>query len=287
MLKKIGKINIIWLVLLLLLFSSLAFQNLVSAYTWAFIKLVLPLIGFALFLICLLLLLFKRKTRKFAMVISLLLSLISISPFLVTLNILPIAYPAKIDETTPQLTVAFPLEEKTSVGWGGDKIADNLPHAMWASERWAYDFVMRPFDVGSEKLSDYGIYQQKVFAPVDGTVISAKDSEADIPAGSENFKSSEGNHVYLKVNQTGTYILLNHLAKNSVTVKVGDKVKVGQELGLVGNSGSTSEPHLHIHHQRQNPLKVKYSILAEGLPLYFLIDGQSEMPVKGTEITPK
>lgn len=40
---------------------------------------------------------------------------------------------------------------------------------------------------------------------------------------------------------------LAHLQKGSVRVETGDPVKMGQSIALVGNSGNTSEPHLHIH----------------------------------------
>lgn len=282
--KKIGIRNIVWVVLLAMLLGSLLLGNLISAYSWALIKLILPIIGLFLFFISLLLLIFRPKSRNLAMFISLILSLITISPILVTMNKIPIPYPATLNRVKPALTVAFPMKKDTIVGWGGDQMADNLPHAMWASERWAYDLVMEPYNVGSAELSDYGIYDQPVLSPIDGTVVAAKDSEKDIAAGTEEFISSEGNHVYLKVKKTGTYLLLNHLKQDSVEVKVGDEVSVGQELGRIGNSGSTSEPHLHIHHQRQNPNDVPYPVLAEGLPLYFSIDGKKEMPVKGTEI---
>lgn len=284
MIKKIGIRNIIWIVVLAILLSSLLLSNLISAYSWALIKLVLPIIGLFLFLISLLLMIFRPKSRNLAMLISLVLSLLTISPLLVTMNKIPIPYPANLNRVTPELTVAFPLDRDTVVGWGGDKMEENLPHAMWASEKWAYDLVMEPYSVGTPELSDYGIYDQSVFSPVEGTVVAAKDSEKDIPAETEDFIFSEGNHVYLKVKKTGTYILLNHLKQDSVEVEVGDKVNVGQKLGRIGNSGSTSEPHLHIHHQRQNPNEVPYPVLAEGLPLYFSIDGKKVMPVKGTEI---
>ncbi|MNW65229.1 putative peptidase [compost metagenome] len=96
----------------------------------------------------------------------------------------------------------------------------------------------------------------------------------------------EGNYVYIKIDETGTYLLLNHLRKDSVLVNVGDHVNAGDRLGHVGNSGSTSEPHLHIHHQRQDPTKTLSPILAEGFPLFFNgIDAES-MPQKGTIVTP-
>lgn len=70
-------------------------------------------------------------------------------------------------------------------------------------------------------------------------------------------------------------------------VKVGDHVKEGDIIGRVGNSGSTSEPHLHIHHQRQNPIKTIYPIFAEGLPLYFKNTDGKPMSDKDSIITPK
>ncbi len=63
-------------------------------------------------------------------------------------------------------------------------------------------------------------------------------------------------------------------------VQIGDYVQVGDYLGRVGNSGTTSEPNLHIHHQRHDPTKT-HIMLAEGLPLYFKTDGDKFMPVKG------
>ncbi|BCJ96378.1 hypothetical protein acsn021_39470 [Anaerocolumna cellulosilytica] len=106
----------------------------------------------------------------------------------------------------------------------------------------------------------------------------------DISPNTEAFKSVEGNHVYIKIKETGTYLLLNQFKKGSITVKTGDYVMKGETIGYVGNSSSSSEPHLHIHHQRQNPTKMLIPVFAEGLPLYFEgIQGEN-MPVKGTVV---
>ena len=51
-------------------------------------------------------------------------------------------------------------------------------------------------------------------------------------------------------------MVLAHLKKGSIKVKEGQHVNEGEFLAQVGNSGSSSEPHLHIHHQRQDPSKV-------------------------------
>lgn len=56
----------------------------------------------------------------------------------------------------------------------------------------------------------------------------------------------DGNHVVLDLGH-GVYAFYAHMQKNSVTVKVGDRVRRGQVLGLLGNTGNTSAPHLHFH----------------------------------------
>lgn len=66
--------------------------------------------------------------------------------------------------------------------------------------------------------------------------------------------------------------MLTHFQMGTIAVSVGDEVKAGDYLGRVGNSGTTSEPHLHIHHQRQDPTKTIHPILAEGLPLLFIVN---------------
>jgi murein DD-endopeptidase MepM/ murein hydrolase activator NlpD len=59
----------------------------------------------------------------------------------------------------------------------------------------------------------------------------------------------------------GVYAFYAHLQPGSIKVKVGDKVRRGQVLGLVGNSGNSTEPHLHFHLSDANsPLG------CEGLP---------------------
>lgn len=106
--------------------------------------------------------------------------------------------------------------------------------------------------------------------------------EDDILLNTEEFISMAGNHVYIEIEETGTYLLQNHLLKDSIAVNVGDRVKIGDYLDKVRNTGTTSEPHLHIHHQKQNPNHVILPTFAEGLPLYFYNDEKIKyMPVKG------
>nr|WP_088327265.1 M23 family metallopeptidase [Bacillus cereus] len=197
-------------------------------------------------------------------------------------NIGGLAYPADIHSMSPKVVVRFPLNERALVGWGGDRLETNY-HVIKPNERWAYDIIIPPTEVKSSKLEDYGIYGADLLAPASGTVVSINNDETDLIPGSDDFQSMAGNHIYLRLDETGTFLILAHLKKGSIHVREGQHVNEGEFLAQVGNSGSSSEPHLHIHHQRQDPSKVSM-FLAEGLPLYFQTEKGAMMPEKGTYI---
>ncbi len=170
-------------------------------------------------------------------------------------NIGRLAYPADVHSTSPKVVVRFPLNERALIGWGGDRLETNY-HVIKPNERWAYDILIPPAEVKSSKLEDYGIYGAKVMAPATGTVVSINNDEKDVEPGSDDFQSMAGNHIYIRLDESGTYLILAHLKQGSIKVKEGQHVNEGEFLAQVGNSGSSSEPHLHIHHQRQDPSKV-------------------------------
>jgi murein DD-endopeptidase MepM/ murein hydrolase activator NlpD len=287
-LKAFGYINLIVLIILIIMWVTVFFvQGLPGAVSWGVLKLIIPFTGIPAILINIVLLIknLLRKQTISRRIAGVLVSGTAIFPILLTMNVLLLAYPADITKVSPAVTVAWPFKEEAVIGFGGDRVEDNLPHAVWASERWAYDIVMEPYNTGSKETASYGIWNKEVYSPVSGVVVEAYDEEEDIRANTEEFISSEGNHVYIRIASTGTYLLLNHLKKDSVALKTGDEVEAGDYIGRVGNSGSTSEPHLHIHHQRQDPTKMVLPVFAEGLPLYF--EGiKDSMPVKDTIITP-
>ncbi len=197
-------------------------------------------------------------------------------------NIGGLAYPANVQSVSPKIVVRFPLNERALVGWGGDRLETNY-HVIKPNERWAYDILIPPAEVKSSKLEDYGIYGAKVMAPATGTVVSINNDEKDVEPGSDDFQSMAGNHIYIRLDESGTYLILAHLKQGSIKVKEGQHVNEGEFLAQVGNSGSSSEPHLHIHHQRQDPSKVSM-FLAEGLPLYFQTEKGAMMPERGEYI---
>lgn len=175
-------------------------------------------------------------------------------------------------------TLTYPMHEKYSqsliinspitdgILFGGK---DYKAHAVWPCECYAYDILKEPYGINSTNLTDYGIYLNDVACPVNGTIIAANDIEEDIEPNTDCFKSSLGNYIFIRVEKTGTYLILAHLEKNSINVSVGDYVTEGMIIAKVGNSGTTSEPHLHIQHQKNNPLQMKFLICSEGLPISF------------------
>jgi len=220
----------------------------------------------------------KRKFNRL-MASTLLLAIICLFPVIVML-VKPIAYPSTLENTKPSATVRLPANVPLKVGWGGDKIETNY-HAIAADQRWAYDLLVAPYATGSAKLEDYGCYGVPVLAPASGLVVKAHDGEPDeIPGVSRNFKAPTGNHVAIRLGETQTYLIIAHLKTGSVAVKTGDAVVEGQVIGNCGNSGNTSEPHIHIHHQRQDPNLYPLNY-AEGLPLYFRDHKGPPMPEGG------
>ena len=141
--------------------------------------------------------------------------------------------------------------------------------------------MVEPYFTGSKNLEDYGCWDVPVVAPVSAHVAAAEDGIRDETPGDMNAFQPFGNHVFLQLPDTKTYLAIAHLKEGSVLVKEGDEVAEGQEIGRCGNSGHTSEPHIHIHHQRQKPRSRLPINLAEGLPLFFRDHDGSPMPEGG------
>lgn len=74
------------------------------------------------------------------------------------------------------------------------------------------------------------------------------DGRPDQQIGSTDGRYQSGNNIVLDIGG-GNFLMMAHLSPGSIQVKVGDHVKLGQPLAKVGNSGNTTEPHLHIQAQ--------------------------------------
>lgn len=190
-------------------------------------------------------------------------------------------YPVNLNELTPAVTIRWPFSQPALVGWGGDTLATNY-HVIAPNERFAYDLLVLPVSVESHSLEDFGSFGAEVVAPASGTIVEAIDSEQDHGINEESDGSMVGNHIYIKLDETGTFLVLAHLKQDSIRVKQGDHVQEGTIVAEVGNSGNSSEPHLHIHHQRQNPATTNM-FMSEGLPLYFRDNDGPPMPEGGMQ----
>jgi murein DD-endopeptidase MepM/ murein hydrolase activator NlpD len=91
-----------------------------------------------------------------------------------------------------------------------------------------------------------------VLAPANGMVTDVINGVRDNKPGSMNPYSAMGNTVVIE-HRKDEVSVLSHFKLGSIAVKVGDKVKKRQVIGLCGNSGNSSEPHLHYHLQN-NPV---------------------------------
>jgi murein DD-endopeptidase MepM/ murein hydrolase activator NlpD len=172
---------------------------------------------------------------------------------------------------------------------GGDWLAANGPgnasghrRALIAldgkpriAQRFAIDWVKvgsngATFSGNAKDNASYFAYGLDVISVADGVVASVKDGiPENVPGPTSRAvpitnETVGGNYVIVDIGG-GKFAFYAHLKPGSLKVKTGDRVRRGQLLGLLGNSGNSTEPHLHFHISNANsPLG------SEGLP--YLID---------------
>jgi hypothetical protein len=140
---------------------------------------------------------------------------------------------------------------------------------VWLAQRYAVDYEQ--LDANNrvwsgkkkENLENYTIYGKKAIAAADGKVVKVVDGLPEqvpgiFPEGISP-EEADGNSVILDLG--GNYALYAHFQPGSIRVEEGDRVKRGDVLALVGNSGNSLAPHLHFH-VMNGPL----SLASNGLP---------------------
>ena len=160
----------------------------------------------------------------------------------------------------------LPFDGEWYVYWGGRSVAQNR-HCVAGDQRFAYDFLIlkngRSFHGTGEGNNDYYCFGKPVYAPGRGLVVSAVAELPDNLPGVMNAEQPLGNHVILD-HGSGEFSFIAHLQQGSVSVQSNDRVEAGTLLGACGNSGNSSEPHLHFHLQT-TPILFR----GEGLPAFF------------------
>lgn len=148
--------------------------------------------------------------------------------------------------------LSLPFRGEWAVTWGGDTKEQNY-HVEALAQRRAFDFVMKgkdgkTFRGDGDKNEDYYAFGKELYAPCAGEVIFAIDGIHDNVPGEANKMYIPGNSVVIKAAE-GEYVFFAHFKQGTVRVKRGQRVAKGELLGLCGNSGNSSEPHLHFHIQ--------------------------------------
>ena len=177
------------------------------------------------------------------------------------------AYPSSYDERPSAVAFRLPLDGPVTVAWGGASAAVNY-HVYLPDQRWAYDLVVtrdgRTARTDGVAVEDYHAYGLPVVAPAAGVVFAAHDGEPDVEIGALRWGlAGLGNYVGLEV-APGQFLFIGHLRPGTVSVEVGARVEMGALLGHVGNSGNSSEPHVHLHLQ-DSPRPY----FGEGIPFSF------------------
>lgn len=176
------------------------------------------------------------------------------------------AYPSSHGDRPSDVRFRLPLDGPVTVAWGGPTLAANY-HAVMPDQRWAYDLLVatdgRSYDRDGTRLEHYFAYGRAVRAPADGIVHTVHDGEPDEPIGHWQVRRPMGNYVILEV-APREYLFMAHFQRGSIAPARGARVRAGDVIGRVGNSGNASEPHVHLHLQ-----DTPDALLGEGIPMYF------------------
>ncbi len=160
-------------------------------------------------------------------------------------------------------------------------------------ERYAIDFIgvddrRRTADrrdwrtvLSTEPVERFFAYGRLILAPADGTVVAVHDGEIDhegrrsqlalVPYAlgqqarlRQGVAALAGNHLIIALRHSGAFAALVHLRSGSFRVKDGDEVTAGQQIAGCGNSGNSTQPHVHVQVMDSPDLSV-----AQGVPMAF------------------
>lgn len=193
----------------------------------------------------------------------------------------------KLDRNSTKLIL--PFKDQWTVIWGGDTKELNY-HVESEAQKNAFDIVItdekgNSFKTDGKTNEDYYAFGKELIAPCDGEIVLVVDGIKDNIPGILNPVYVPGNTVIIKT-KNNEFLFFAHFKQHSIVVKQGQKIKQGQLLGLCGNSGNSSEAHLHFHIQNVEDMNS-----ATGVKCYFekiKVDGQTKTdysPIKKEKIS--
>lgn len=147
----------------------------------------------------------------------------------------------------------FPLKGKNFyvIHGGSNPIINH--HFYVSAQKYAMDITkinpygFRASSFFSSQLKDFFIYEVTVYSPCDGIVVDAVNLHEDLSPRETDPSHPAGNYLAIKKKDSEVIVVLAHLMKDTLVVKKGETIQQGQPIAKVGNSGNTTEPHLHIH----------------------------------------
>jgi len=200
------------------------------------------------------------------------------------------------EENLPKLErnkteIILPFKGEWTVFWGGDTKKLNY-HVESEAQKNAFDIVItdqngKTFKTDGKTNEDYYAFGKELIAPCDAEVVLTVDGVKDNKPGELNPIYIPGNTVILKT-ENNEFLFFAHFKQNSIVVKQEQKVKQGELLGLCGNSGNSSEAHLHFHIQNVEDMNK-----ATGAKCFFdeiIVNGEMKKdysPIKGEKIENK
>ncbi len=171
-------------------------------------------------------------------------------------------------------SMILPFEDEWFVFWGGTNVNQNY-HVSEVSQQYAYDILQvvdgASYDGDSKRNESYHAFGKAIIAPCDARVALVIKGVKDNIPGQMNPADLTGNTVVLKT-EAGEFILFAHLMEGSILVQEGQDVTQGEVLGKCGNSGNSTEPHLHLSLQNDRDMSK-----STGAKLYFdqiLVNGE-------------
>ncbi|MEJ7626267.1 MAG: peptidoglycan DD-metalloendopeptidase family protein [Ferruginibacter sp.] len=176
------------------------------------------------------------------------------------------------DESLPAMKrnktlLKLPFSGEWTIVWGGDTKKQNY-HVDNKAQQNAFDIIItdkegKSYKNNGSKNEDFYAFGKELLAPCNGIVVLVVDGIKDNQPGVLNPIYIPGNTVIIKTTNE-EYLFFAHFKQNSIKVKEGQKVNQGQVLGLCGNSGNSSEAHIHFHIQNTEDMNI-----ATGIKCYF------------------
>lgn len=174
--------------------------------------------------------------------------------------------------------INFPLERGLFyAAQAGNKQAMNghmkvIGQSEYRGQKWALDILelnilgFRARGIYPGDLDSYYIYGTPVYSPCTGGIAASENDLPDLIPPEKDEENLAGNYVKIECEE-GFFLILAHFRQGSLLVAEGDVISAGSRIGAVGNSGNTSEPHLHIHAQAGEG--AEYLLDSDPLPIIF------------------